>query len=128
MAQGQREVLAGAVAVEAAAVGVRLPTHRPARHVAIAGNHSVVGSLEETLTLCTLVEGADLRERVETHEVGQVTMPRVSEGVVLPLRDAGLSVVCLCPKAFVEVVVEVLYGIKFFYQKTKPGNTEFSLF
>ena len=106
----QREVLAGPVAVQAAAVGVRLPAHRPSRHIAVAGYLSVVGCLEQTFALGTLVEGADLREREETHQVGEVAMSRVGERVVLPLGDAGLVVVGLCPEALVEVVIEVLYS------------------
>ena len=108
--QSQREVLPGPVAVQTAAVGVRLPTHRPACHVAVAGNLPVVGCLEQTLAFGALVEGADLREGIEAHQVREVAVRRVRECVVLPFRDAELAAVSLCPKPAVEVVVEVTDG------------------
>ena len=111
--QGQVEVLAGTVAVETAAVGVRLPSHRPSCHVAVAGNLRVVGSREQTLALRALVEGADLCQGVERHQVREVTVPRVGERIVLPFREAELPAVGLGPQSAVEVVVEVLYGCYF---------------
>ena len=110
MAQGECEVAAGVVAVEAAGVSVGLPAHRPTRHVAVAGNLPVVGGLEEFFAFVRRVECANLRVRIEAHEVREVAVLLVGEFVVLPFRDAGLAAVGLGPKALVELVVQILDG------------------
>ena len=69
--------------------------------------------MEQTYAASRLVKGTDLRERIEAHQVGKVAMSWVGECVVFPLGDAVLTVICLNPKTFIEVVVEGLNGFDF---------------
>ena len=72
--QGKCEVAASVFAVQTAGISVCLPTHRPTCDVAITCNLAIVGSLEQFLTLGSLVESANLAEWIQTHQVRKVAV------------------------------------------------------
>jgi len=119
--QRSGEIAARAVAVAAAGVSVGLPAHAPAGYVAVAGNLSVIGSLEKALAVVGGVESADLGVGVEAHQVAQVAVARVGKRIVFPFRDALLAVESFNPEAFVEVGVEVADGVHLSFGQGRVG-------
>ena len=66
-----------------------------------------MSSLKELLTLSRRVECTYLAEGIETHQVAKVAVTLVREFIVLPLRDASLTLVSFRPNTLIEVLVKV---------------------